>query len=53
MKIVVRTETWTTKNGRVIKAVVRETDGTFVGATNQTKPVKVRTPRPRVTVVGK
>jgi hypothetical protein len=36
-KIIVRTEKWNTKQGPVIKAVVRDEAGTFIGATNQTK----------------
>jgi hypothetical protein len=38
-KIVIRTEFWNTKNGKVIKAVARKSDGTLVGATNQTASV--------------
>lgn len=34
--IVVRTEVWSTKNGEVIKAVVRDESGRILGATNQT-----------------
>jgi hypothetical protein len=36
-KIIVRTEKWNTKQGPVIKAVVRDEAGTFIGATNQTQ----------------
>lgn len=36
MKLVISTEIWKTKKGRVVKAVVRKSDGKFVGATNQT-----------------
>ena len=32
-KVIVRTEKW----GKVIKAVVRDEQGRFIGATNQTK----------------
>lgn len=39
--ITIRTETWTTQNGIVIKAVARDEKGTFLGATNQTQAVKV------------
>lgn len=35
MKVVVRTEKW----GNLIKAVVRDEQGRFIGATNQTKSV--------------
>lgn len=35
-KIVVRTEVW--NKGSVVKAVVRNERGQFLGATNQTKP---------------
>jgi len=36
-KIIVRTEKWNTKQGEAIKAVVRTSEGTFIGATNQTQ----------------
>ncbi len=36
-KIIVRTEKWNTQKGQVIKAVVRDEKGTFLGATNQTQ----------------
>jgi hypothetical protein len=36
MKVVVATEIWNTKFGKVSKAVVRTVDGKFLGATNQT-----------------
>lgn len=35
--VIVRTEKWNTKQGAVIKAVVRTPEGTFIGATNQTQ----------------
>jgi hypothetical protein len=35
-KVVVATEIWNTKFGKVSKAVVRTVDGKFLGATNQT-----------------
>lgn len=35
--ITIRTEAWTTKNGIVIKAVARDDEGKFLGATNQTQ----------------
>jgi hypothetical protein len=41
-KLVVATEVWETQQGRISKAVVRNADGTFNGATNQTKGVRVR-----------
>lgn len=54
MKVIVSTEIWNTRNGKVAKAVVRDTKGTFLGATNQTKGVPAkRVSRPRVTVVGR
>jgi hypothetical protein len=36
-RLVVRTEIWNTKSGEGIKAVVRNPNGTFDGATNQTR----------------
>jgi hypothetical protein len=36
-RLVVRTEIWSTKSGEGIKAVVRNPNGTFDGATNQTR----------------
>lgn len=55
MKAIVSTEIWNTTKGQVAKAVTRTADGKFLGATNQTKavPVKTRAVRPRVTVVGR
>lgn len=44
--LIVRTETWNTRTGPVVKAAVRKTNGTFVGATNQTAPV-------HLTIVGR
>lgn len=38
-KIIVRTEKWNTKQGPVIKAVVRDEKSRFIGATNQTKSI--------------
>jgi hypothetical protein len=53
MKVIVRTETWNTAAGKVVKAVARTTDGTFLGATNQTEAVPAkRITRPRVNLVG-
>ena len=39
MNIVIRTEVWTTRKGQVVKAVVRDSLGKIVGATNQTAAV--------------
>jgi hypothetical protein len=39
MAIVIRTEAWNTKQGEVIKAVVRDEHGKILGATNQTASV--------------
>jgi hypothetical protein len=44
-KLVVSTEKWDTKNGEVYKAVVRDSAGKFIGATNQTKSIPVRQKR--------
>lgn len=53
MKVIVRTETWNTAKGKVVKAVARATDGTLLGATNQTEAVPAdKIVRPRVTLVG-
>ena len=38
-KVIVRTEKWNTKQGQVIKAVVRDEKGIFIGATNQTQVI--------------
>lgn len=40
-RLIVRTELWNTQNGEGIKAVVRNPNGTFDGATNQTRLVKL------------
>lgn len=40
-KLTVRTEIWNTQVGEGIKAVVRNPNGTFDGATNQTRLVKL------------
>ena len=40
-KLTVRTEIWNTKSGEGIKAVVRNPNGTFDGATNQTRLLKM------------
>jgi len=55
-KIVISTEKWNTQNGEVYKAVVRDANGKFLGATNQTKSVPVkakRKPRPSFFLMGK
>ena len=39
MKIVVSTEIWNTRKGQIIKAVVRDSKGKIVGATNQTSAI--------------
>lgn len=49
--IVIRTEAWNTKTGTVIKAVVRNEKGIFLGATNQTASVRTSAVSPLV--VGK
>lgn len=36
-RLTIRTEIWNTKSGEGIKAVVRNPNGTFDGATNQTR----------------
>lgn len=47
-RLTVRTEIWNTKSGEGIKAVVRNPNGTFDGATNQTRFISM--PKPRVIV---
>ena len=42
MDIVIRTETWNTADGQVVKAVARHSAGTFLGATNQTATINIR-----------
>ena len=42
MNVIVRTETWNTAQGKVIKAVARDSAGTFLGATNQTATINIR-----------
>ena len=34
--VVLSTEVWSTRSGKVIKAVARTSEGPFLGATNQT-----------------
>ena len=54
MKVLVSTEVWNVKGQPAAKAVVRNTNGTFVGATNQTKALPAsKIVRPRVTIVGR
>jgi hypothetical protein len=54
MKVTVATEIWNTQNGRVAKAVVRDSEGKFLGATNQTQAVKAaKVVRPRVQISGR
>ena len=45
-KLTVRTEIWNTQSGEGFKAVVRNPNGTFNGATNQTR--LILTPKPKV-----
>lgn len=40
-RLTVRTEFWDTKSGSGVKAVVRNPNGTFDGATNQTRLIKL------------
>lgn len=44
-KIVIATEKWNTENGEIYKAVVRNANGQFLGATNQTKNIPVKQKR--------
>ena len=44
-KIVIATEKWNTTNGEIYKAVVRDANGKFLGATNQTKNIPVKQKR--------
>jgi hypothetical protein len=54
-KLVVSTEKWNTANGEVYKAVVRDSTGKFIGATNQTEsiPVKPKRNRSRFSLIGR
>ena len=45
-RLTVRTEIWNTKSGEGIKAVVRNPNGTFDGATNQTRFMAL--PKPQI-----
>lgn len=47
-RLTIRTEIWNTKSGEGIKAVVRNPNGTFDGATNQTRFLAM--PEPKVIV---
>jgi len=54
MQVTVATEIWNTNKGTVAKAVVRDTKGKFLGATNQTQGLPAsKIVRPRVTLVGR
>ena len=54
MKVTVATEVWNTSKGAVAKAVVRDAEGKFLGATNQTKALSaIKVVRPRVTISGR
>mgnify|MGYP006288803449 FL=1 len=54
MKVTVATEVWNTQKGAVAKAVVRDSEGKFLGATNQTKALPAnKIVRPRVTISGR
>lgn len=54
LQVIVSTEVWNTASGKVAKAVVRRKDGTFDGATNQTKGTPVaKVVRPRVKITGR
>jgi hypothetical protein len=48
-RLTVRTEKWNTKTGEGFKAVVRNPNGTFDGATNQTRFI----PMPKAQVIEK
>ena len=48
-RLTVRTEIWNTKSGEGFKAVVRNPNGTFDGATNQTRLI----PMPEAKVIVK
>ena len=48
-KLTVRTEIWNTQSGEGFKAVVRNPNGTFNGATNQTRLI----PMPEAKVIVK
>jgi hypothetical protein len=48
-RLTVRTEVWNTQSGEGFKAVVRNPNGTFDGATNQTRFI----PMPKAQVIEK
>ena len=50
--ITIRTEVWNDSKGVIVKAVIRKSDGTFVGATNQVKAVRIDQPA-TIELVGK
>lgn len=37
--VILATEVWNTREGKVVKAVARTAEGTFLGATNQTAAI--------------
>ena len=37
--VILSTEVWSTREGKVVKAVARTSEGTFLGATNQTAAI--------------
>lgn len=52
-RLVVSTEKWNTQKGEGYKAVVRNPNGTFDGATNQTKFIRLADiPMPRKKFLG-
>lgn len=52
-RLVVSTEKWDTQKGIGYKAVVRNPNGTFDGATNQTRFISVsEIPMPRKKILG-
>lgn len=40
MKVIITTEVWNTRKGKVIKGVARDEKGRILGATNQTASYK-------------
>ena len=52
MNVCVNTEVWNRTTGKVAKTVLRNEDGTFIGATNKTAEIRVaKVVRPRVKFV--
>ncbi len=52
MQVIVNTEVWNRSTGKVAKTVLRNENGTFIGATNQTKEIPTaKVVRPRVKFV--